>query len=103
MANPIAKLKKVLQVMATSKIFARLGRSGRFARLSSGLQNHGSDVRQSMDVSSVVRETATVMVVGGAERHPRPHGNTPRGVEPSSTAADDLENPNAGFWKLSSA
>lgn len=34
------------------KIFPRLGRSGRFARLSSGLQNCGSDGRQLTNISS---------------------------------------------------
>lgn len=61
-------------------------------RLSSGLQNRGL-----LGQFSVVRRKTNAEIVRGAERYPGPHGKTPRGVESSITAADDLETPNIRF------
>lgn len=44
----------------------------------------------------------TAEIVGGAEKYPGPHGKTPRGVESSITADDDLESSNVRFREHSS-
>ena len=82
----MAKLEKVLKVMATSKNFPLAQTQWPFHEAIVGFTESwfawAIFCRQRKDNREIV---------GGAERYPGPHGNAPHGVGSSIIADDDLE------------